>query len=486
MLFCPLNKGGDMQFKNVLFFLVLLAGCGGVGVDNPTTTSPTTSKLNLSVSNSAAASISVAQSTGKGINVSVAKAAAVTTGSIRCVSTDSSGTKTVNAGSLDSSGNASVSSIPANQETICYLLDASGNILATTSVSDTKAVGGVRDGFKMDANKTASAAVTYSSTTGSCTNDCSGSSCKAPASVETTDIDLSGTWSMKCNGIKRTDNDQADTSQTCSSDIDGQNVFLHRVQATDSDGVTRFGYGAWPSQAAFTACGSTEGVTSAPTGWSISTSGQIADFVWSAPFTSFSATSTSAEIATMIQNFAVANGVSQSFATYQTANCTGLAASQCAGQYYWAVVEAAVNANRAVACGPRIDTAWTQSDVTFSPEAALGGKTTPINRYDFMSTYKIGDQTYMKSFISNLFNAFNFTSNVSVECLSQDTLLISGTTPSTAPTTGTKMTTKFTNNKKTVSTAGTAAANTLCQQEGGSNSTFSTNGTYMEVALTKQ
>lgn len=477
-----------LKFMALLAIAIGFAACGGT--DGATGNTPGTGDNNLNLTvNDAAASESLAPPAGKALGseseeITVAKAA-VSSGSVRCISRDSSGNKTTVTGTLDEKGVASLQGVPSNQATICYLLNSSGAVTATFTVSDTGAVGGIRDGFNISGGKTTSATITYNSTTKNATSDCTGTDCQAPTSGGDTAVDLTGTWKMNCVGIRREDNDALDSSQTCPSDLNNQNVHLHRVSAKDADGVVRYGYGAWPSLAAFEKCGSTEGLQNLPTGWSVTTSGQTGDFTWNAPFAAFTSASTSAQISTMIRN--VTSGPAQSFSTYQTANCTGRTANQCAGEYFWAQIYSYIAQNPAAQCWPNIKMSWDADDnPTFLSRSGFGGTTQPNNRYDFMATYQIGEQIYMKSFFSETIPAYDQANSKRVDCVYRSELLVSFVSPPAVPVAGDQVSVKFTNTTSVTATSGTSADNTVCRADVGSNTEWSTKGTYIDVTMTKQ
>lgn len=470
-----------------LFLLFSVIACGGVpGKPN---SNPTTTTSNLSLQITAAATneaVPLSQNKGAGDDLVIQPAEAVTSGSVRCVSTDSAGTKTTTTAVIEA-GNANVTGIPSGQSTICYLLSSTGTILATIPVSDSGAVGSIRDGFKMAAGRTISSDITYNSNAKSATAACATDGCQAPTSGGTDATDYTGTWKFKCNGIKREDNDTIDSSQSCPADLENSLVYLHRVKATESGGTVRYGYGAWPSLAAFQKCGSTEGLLDIPSGWTLTTSGQTGDFVWTAPFADFISTSTSAQISTMIRN--ITSGPAQTFTAYQTAACTpnGLSNDACAADYFWARVFPYINTNPAAECWPRVRISYDSTGApTFSSAKGFGGKTQPSNRYDFMSTYAIGDRTYMKSFHAEEFPAFNRTTSVLLFCDLRDELLVSAQNLDKTPTAGTTANLRFTQTTSVTARTGLTADNTLCRDQLGSNNEWATKGTYVDLTMTFQ
>lgn len=149
-----------IQIVGVISALFIVTHCGGpAGTGSGTVARD--NNLNLTVNNTAA-SESLAPPAGKAVSSDVS-AAVVSTGSVRCVSVDSDGKKTTTTGTLNESGQATCSGIPSNQETICYLLDASGVVTATLPITDTGAMGNIRDGFKMGGGKAVDATITYNS-----------------------------------------------------------------------------------------------------------------------------------------------------------------------------------------------------------------------------------------------------------------------------------------------------------------------------------
>lgn len=472
----------------LLFFLLLVVSCGGVPGNpnvNPTTT---TSNLSLQLTETASNEAVPLTSASKGSagDYVIQPAEAVASGSVRCVSTDSAGTKTTRTGVV-AGGIADVVGIPSGESTICYLLNSAGSILATIPISDSGAVGSIRDGFKMIGGKTINSDITYNSNAKSATAACPTDSCQAPASGGTDAVDYMGTWKMNCNGIKREDNDTTDSSQSCPAALEGTNVYLHRVKATDSGGTIRYGYGAWPSLAAFQKCGSTEGLQDIPSGWTLSTSGQTGDFTWTAPFGTFISTSTSAQISTMIQN--VTSGPALTFLAYQSTSCdpNGLSSNACAADYFWAQIFPYINANPAAQCWPRMRISYDSLGApTFSPAKGFGGKTQPANRYDFMSAYSVGDRTYMKSFYAEEFSAYNRTTTVLLLCDLRDELLVSMQTLAKTPTAGTQNNVKFTQTTSVAARSGVAADTTRCRDQLGYNNEWATKGTYVDITMTFQ
>lgn len=471
----------------LLFFLLWVVSCGGVPGNrslNPTTT---TSNLSLQLTEVASSNEAVpltSASKGSSGDYVIQPAESVNSGTVKCISTDSAGTKTTKSGPI-SGGSADIKGIPAGESTICYLLDTNDAILATIPISDSGAVGSIRDGFKMTGGKTINSDITYNSSAKSATAACATDSCQAPTSGGTDAIDGTGTWKMDCKAIRREDNDTVDSSQSCPTALEGANVYLHRVKATDSGGTVRYGYGAWPSLAAFQKCGSTEGLLDIPSGWTLTTTGQTTDFGWTSPFDTFSATSTSAQISTLIRN--VSSGPTLSFSTYQTASCSGLTNDQCAADYFWAQIFPYINSNPAAQCWPRVRVTYdANGNPTFTPAKGFGGKTQPANRYDFMSTYSIGDRTYMKSFFSEEFPAFNRTTSVLIFCDLRDELLVSMQTLTKTPTAGTEVNVKFTQTTSVTARTGVAADTTLCRDQLGANSEWATKGTYVDETMTFQ
>lgn len=109
-----------------------------------------------------------------------------------------------------------------------------------------------------------------------------------------------------------------------------------------------------------------------------------------------------------------------------------------------------------------------------------------MNRYDFMSTYAVGNQTYMKSFYSYETAAYDSSATAAVICDVRSELLVSFTTPSSTPTAGTTSAVRFTQTTSVASRSGTAAANTLCRNQVGNNNEWATKGTYVDETMTFQ
>lgn len=499
--------------KRTLLVLPLLAVVATIAACGSSSSTPASSTATLSMSISQSDS-QVLTSLSKG-TLSISKAAVdLSTYSISCK--DGAGTEYTSTIAGTTTGTASVPNIPTGTPVVCYLLNSSGTPVTQLTISDTTNVlGGQYDAPKLSANATNTVVF----------NPIAGGAVVTPDANTTinstgTAVDPTGSYSMTCVGVfnEVTDAENATYSTTYCNQFASQGntqVYMHRISATQNSANTVYGVGAWRSQDAFVKCGSTEGIDNIPSGMTLADSTQATAFSWDTYFSTFTKTSTTDEIANMIEAFGNAYGATlgQTYTAYSqlTEEQGGLCAwmnqegaptitdaqkkAMCSSMYYWQVVDQYLNSSPASYCVPLVNATWSTTNnnptVTLSAKAGLASHTAPMNRFDFMPLQFLTDALEnnigrMSSKEFWTFSAYNGATQTSVDCIKTVNMLIQFNIPTTEPVTGTQITTSFNTDSAVVSQDGNAAKTALCESAEGNSIEMAPNGYYLRVIMTKQ
>ncbi len=420
--------------------------------------------------------------------------------SARCISLGREGIKTTNVASYDDeTGKYVIDAIPDDVDTVCHILDDEGALVSTMSVSDSGALGGVRDIFRL--RRDAWATIVHDTELGLSVAH-SGDFMIAEAEGR---ADLEGRWDIGCKDVRDIVTDEVAQELECSNEIQGSQLFMHRVLATGPSGERRAAYGVWRSEDAFAACGRTEGLDGLPFGWSLEFSStlQSAPLVLSAPFEGLTASSTFAEIMDMIRACDV-EGMRNydQFADENEVICAD--ESKCVMYYYYEMRRHGI-ANSESLCWPQL--IFTFDDVGEAKPslwAAVAGSVKPLGRIHFVEAFEYGNETYMRSTTSQI--RVVYAQSQPVECKLKEEFLIAVEIPDSDEdgdvvvdeddseieakalaedddliSIGTRLEAKYHSSTKVVSTSGTH--DNLCRQELGEEDVGSEPGFYSDVVL---
>lgn len=320
------------------------------------------------------------------------------TWSVRCVSLDEEGVGTNVTSTYDeASGEFLLENIPHDTDTVCHLVGGEGELLATISVSDSGALGGSRDVFRITSNTQAT--VIYDAVS-EIALAYSGSFIFGEGDDR---ADLHGRWGIGCNEVRDIVTDEILEDVDCTDEVEGEELFLHRITATGPSGELRMAYGIWRSEAAFAACGSTEGIDSLPFGWSlhVDSVGSDAPFAWSQPFDGLASSSSSEEIIGMIKSCDEGDFMSfEQFMGEYGEDCQ--TDSRCAARYYYQMRDHGI-ANPTDHCWPHL--VFTFDDdggVAAALWPSKGGGSKPLGMLHFLEAFQYGNETYMRGEVNQV------------------------------------------------------------------------------------
>lgn len=337
---------------------------------------------------------------------------------VQCISLDTEGVKTTNTSAPDpKTGRFKVGSIPDGEDTICHLVDGEGSLVATMSVNDPGAIVGVRDVFSL--KRDAQATVVYDPL-------------HETARAHGTDFDfggaeeradLEGRWGVGCNEVRSLVTDEVIEELTCEEEMQAREIYMHTVTASGVSGEPRVAYGIWVSDGAFARCGSTEGLDDLPFGWSLDPSyqAQSTPFAFSAPFDLLTPTSSSAEILGMIMSDTV-EGLPdyEVFKAENAASC--LEDAKCAVWYYYEMRRYGLQ-NAGEICWPQLVFIFADDGgVTAGLWPSGGGRAKPLGRLHFIEAFEYGNETYMRSAISQVREVYS--ESEPVECKLKEEFLM--------------------------------------------------------------
>ncbi len=337
---------------------------------------------------------------------------------VQCISLDTEGVKTTNTSTLvPETGRFEVGGIPDGEDTICHLVDGKGSLVATVSVSDPGALVGVRDVFRL--LRDAHAAVVYDPL-------------HEVAQAFGTDFDvgeaeeradLEGRWRVGCNEVRSMVTDEAVEGLECAEEVQAPEIYMHSVTASGPGGERRVSYGIWSSEEAFARCGTTEGLDALPFGWSLDTTylAQSSPFAFSAPFDLLTPGSSSTEILDMIVSNA-AEGMSgyEDFKAENAASCQDEA--KCAVWYYHEMRRYGLE-NAGEICWPQLVFIFMgDGGVAAGMWPSSGGRASPLGRLHFIEAFKYGNETYMRSAISQVREVY--AESEAVECKLKEEFLM--------------------------------------------------------------
>jgi len=422
------------------------------------------------------------------------------TWSVRCTSLDEEGIKTTSVASYDGeSGRYEIDSIPDDVDTVCHLLDEEGALVSTISVNDSGALGGVRDVFRL--RRDAWATIIHDTELGISVAH-SGDLTYAGHEER---ADLEGIWNIGCKDVRDVVTDEVAQEFQCSDDIQGIQLFLHRVLAEGPSGERRTAYGVWRSEEAFAACGRTEGLDRLPFGWSLEEASvlQSVPMSMSHPFDGLTASSTSADIMTMIRACA-AEGLRSydQFAIENEVICAD--ESKCTMYYYYEMKRHGI-ANAGSLCWPEIVFSFDEGAVaTAIPLPATAGRIRPLGRHRFLEAFEYGNETYMRNTASEVRVAY--AQSQLVECRLKEEFFVAVEIPDSDEdgvadvdednsrieakaalegkdliSIGTQLEAKYHSSTKVISTSGTH--DNFCRQELGEEDVGSELGFYSDVVL---
>lgn len=420
--------------------------------------------------------------------------------SVRCISLDEEGIKTTSVASYDdATGTYVIDAVPDDVDTVCHLLDDEGFLVSTVSVSDSSALGGVRDIFRL--RRDAWATIIHDTDLG-ISVAFSGDFIFADAEGR---ADLEGRWGMGCKDVRDIVTDEVAQELECSDEVQGTQLFLHRVLASGPNGEWRAAYGVWRSEDAFAACGSTEGLERLPFGWSLESASapQSAPPALSAPFEGLTAQASSADIMGMIRACSAEGMRSyEQFAKENEVICTD--ESKCVMYYYYEMrLHGIANSNSL--CWPQIDFSF---DGAGGASALLGGAVAgsvkPLGRHHLVEAFEYGNETYMRSTTSQIRVVYALSQPV--ECKFKEEFLIAVEIPDSDEdgevdvdeddsrieaksvaadddliSIGTELEAKYHSSTKVISTSGTH--DNFCRQELGKEDIGSEPGFYSDVVL---
>lgn len=419
---------------------------------------------------------------------------------VRCVTLDTEGIKTTSTATKDlETGRFEVNDIPDDEDAICHIVDEEEALVTTISVSDPGALGGVRDVFRL--TRDAQATVVYDSLREMSVAHGSDFSF---GDVEER-ADLEGKWEMGCNDVRDIVTDEVVEEVRCTDEVEGDELFLHRVTASGPNGERRMAYGIWSSQEAFAGCGYTEGLDTLPFGWSLDQifAAQPSIFVFSAPFEGLTPDSTSAQIMTMIRENAAET--MPSYDDFKAVNEVGcVSEKRCTAWYYHEMRRHGLE-NAGTVCWPLVIFTFEGGDgITAGLWPSGGGRAKPLGRLHFIEAFEYGNETYMRSQISQVREVYS--PDESVECKLKEEFLMAVEIPDSDEDgsedvdeddaeivakevssdedliiVGTRLEARYHSSTKVTSISGTY--DNLCQQELGEEDGGSEPGSYSDVVL---